>query len=186
MLRKYQQSLKNVNHLKNSRFNRPLRPITADIFSQAPEQDSSYMIDSFVVEDADVDQSNGFSSIFKLIENLKINNFLPTIDEDEENENFSGLSKNKTTEDSLIAELLTENNKTSPVVRKKLKRVRRIADDTTYLDDNSKTTTVSKITVNCKPADLVSNNKNSVKKAWLIVDREQMGFSAVNRLFLNF
>ena len=46
----YQKSLKNREH-NNHYLNRPLRPITDDIFSQMPTQDTSYGMDSFVVAD---------------------------------------------------------------------------------------------------------------------------------------
>jgi hypothetical protein len=57
MLLKYHQSLKDLSR-KNLKIDRPMRPITADIYSQAPDQDSSYMIDSFVVEDVEEEVSD--------------------------------------------------------------------------------------------------------------------------------
>lgn len=50
MYLRYQQSLKNGNS-KPSYLTRKLAPITSDIFSQIPEQDTSYDLDSFCVPD---------------------------------------------------------------------------------------------------------------------------------------
>lgn len=49
MLAIYHKSVKNIS--KKSYINRPLPPITSDIFSQIPTQDISYTLDSFVVPD---------------------------------------------------------------------------------------------------------------------------------------
>lgn len=46
----YQKSIKNREH-NNHYLNRPLRPVTDDLFSQMPTQDTSYAMDSFVVAD---------------------------------------------------------------------------------------------------------------------------------------
>lgn len=52
MMHKYHQSVKNAREERGLHFmNRKLAPITDDIFSQAPQQDSSYLLDSFVVAD---------------------------------------------------------------------------------------------------------------------------------------
>jgi hypothetical protein len=55
MLHKYQQSIKNARNEKQPYFlTRKLAPITDDIFSQVPVQDSSYLLDSFVVADDEI------------------------------------------------------------------------------------------------------------------------------------
>lgn len=53
MMAFYQKSVRNAaNNHKPSFLNRPLPPITADIFSQMPSQDDdAYLYDSFVVSD---------------------------------------------------------------------------------------------------------------------------------------
>jgi hypothetical protein len=51
MIHKYQQSLKNAQNENPRYLTRKLAPITDDIFSQVPIQDTSYQYDSFVVKD---------------------------------------------------------------------------------------------------------------------------------------
>ena len=51
MIYKYQQSIKNAHDQIPRFLTRKLAPITDDIFSQAPQQDTSYQYDSFVVKD---------------------------------------------------------------------------------------------------------------------------------------
>jgi hypothetical protein len=51
MYLKYQQSLKDNPYMAKNHINRKLRPITDDIFSQMPVQDTSYAMDSFCVPD---------------------------------------------------------------------------------------------------------------------------------------
>ena len=63
MLYNYQKSLKNALNEQPKFLTRKLAPITDDIFSQAPQQDSSYMYDSFVVPDEEEDV---YQSIFFL------------------------------------------------------------------------------------------------------------------------
>lgn len=67
MMAFYQKSVQNMAaNNKPSYLNRPMRPITDDIFSQMPSQDLSYMHDSFVVSDDHV----SFQSIFILSKNI--------------------------------------------------------------------------------------------------------------------
>jgi hypothetical protein len=77
---------------------------------------------------------------------------------------------NKTIEDSLIVELIAKKNEKKFTVKAKTKlsRVKAIADDTTYYEENFNSN------------KLVLNEKyNHNQKAWLIIDYEQMGFSMV-------
>ncbi len=54
--------LRSLNRIEENQFgkSRKLRPITDDIFSQMPTQDTSYVYDSFVVNDDEI----SFSEIF--------------------------------------------------------------------------------------------------------------------------
>ena len=48
---KYRESLKSPNDWRKNIYNRKLKPISDEIFSQMPEQDETYEHDSFVVAD---------------------------------------------------------------------------------------------------------------------------------------
>ena len=53
MFAQYQKSLRDPNnpYMANHWMNRKLKPITAEIFSQMPTEDTSYALDSFCVAD---------------------------------------------------------------------------------------------------------------------------------------
>lgn len=79
MMAIYQKSVRNGATNKPSYLNRPLPPITDDIFSQMPTQDTSYMLDSFVVSDEHVSFQSKFSLAFSLIVFLRFEIFVVVV-----------------------------------------------------------------------------------------------------------